>query len=134
MLFLPLLFLFILALVGTGLAFATGLQLEGVAREAARLPSKSTGGGNVELGLQRGLEVARQYRLDRDRLEITVQGVRDDLTPARGGRVVVVVKYRYRVFGLFEVPLAARDIQVIECWRTRDDSSSGGRCEQPGEL
>ncbi len=121
----------ILSIIALGLVLDCKQKLEGVAREATRLVSKSTSNGNIEMGISRAKEVARQYGLEPNRLSIEVSGVSDTMTPARGVIVKAVVHYRVQAFIFPEITVTGQHQEVIECWRMRDDDNSGGSCLPP---
>ncbi|NWJ47117.1 MAG: pilus assembly protein [Chloroflexi bacterium] len=127
----PLIMALVISIVALGVVLDYKQKLEGVAREATRLVSKSTGNGNIEIGMGRAEEVAQKYGLDPARLSIEVTGVSDSMTPARGGVVKAVVRYRVKAFIFPELTVVGQHQESIECWRMRDDDNSGGSCLPP---
>jgi Flp pilus assembly protein TadG len=133
--FLPVLFILLLAMIYTGLCLDHKMKLEAIAREATRVVAKNTGNGSVSIGLARAEVVARQYGLDPAALEIKVYGtyVSDSFTPGRGSMVTAEVTNTLKLFGFVAVTIGGKHSEIIECWRTRDDANSGGSCLPPDQ-
>jgi Flp pilus assembly protein TadG len=132
-LIIPTVFMLVLGTIAIGLAFSYKMKVEGVAREATRVVAKNTGNGSIQIGLDRAREVARQYGLDLEKIDIDISGASDTTTPARGGTVTAKVTYRYQVFNFAEINIVGKNSEIIECWRKRDDENSGGTCVSPDE-
>jgi Flp pilus assembly protein TadG len=134
LLIIPLVFTLVIGVVIIGLAMSYKMKVEGIARESTRAIVKNTGNGSIQVGLTRVQEVAGEYGLDPAKLDVVIEGVRDDLTPARGGTVKAKVTYRFKLLGFTELELVGENRERIECFRYRDDDNSGGTCLPPGEM
>ncbi|HEX2915008.1 MAG TPA: TadE/TadG family type IV pilus assembly protein [Chloroflexia bacterium] len=133
--FLPMIFILVLALVYTGLCLNAKMELEAVAREATRVVTKSTGNGAIEAGMERAAQVAGQYGFNPAELDVKISGpyLSDTITPGRGSIVTAEVSYNFKLFGFPAIQIAGQNSEVIECWRSRDDPNSGGSCVPPDQ-
>lgn len=132
-LIIPTVFMLVLGTIAIGLALSYKMKVEGVAREATRVVAKNTGNGSIQIGLDRAREVARQYGMDLEKIDIEISGASDNTTPARGGTVTAKVIYHFQIFNFAEINIAGKNSEIIECWRKRDDENSGGTCVSPDQ-
>jgi Flp pilus assembly protein TadG len=129
----PVIFVLVVGIITIGIALSYKMKVEAVAREATRVVAKNTGNGSIQIGLQRSQLVARQYGFDLYQLDVNIQGVQDTATPARGGRVSATVTYHYQMFNFVDIRIVGKNTEMVECWRKRDDETSGGSCVPPDE-
>ena len=129
----PVMIILVLGVVFIGLTFDIKLKTQAVAREAARVASKGNGSGAVTTAIYQAQSVADQYNLSPAALAITISGLSDEATPARGQVVTAEVTYHFKLLGLFNADVAAKDSEVVECWRSRSNDTSGDSCAPPEE-
>jgi Flp pilus assembly protein TadG len=110
-------------LIGVGRLTSTRAALAGVVREAARAAANATTPTQaIRIGHQRAQQVAAGYRLDPDRLQVTV----DPAGLLRGGTLTVTASYRVSLDDLptlrlvpGQLTLAARQQEPIDPHKSR---------------
>lgn len=132
-LILPVFFILVAGVIAVGIALSYKLKVEAVARETTRVIAKNTGNGSIQIGLQRSEAVARQFGFDLTKLDVSIEGVQDTTTPARGGVVSATVTYHFQMFNFVNIEIVGKNAETIECWRKRDDENSGGTCVPPDQ-